>query len=283
MPEVPRLPLAIVVGVEGSPQSATALRWAATQSELTGAPLIAVNAWHAPGLDLAAAHDEGPAAAHSILLATITDALGAARGAMVDARVSLRAPADALLELAPEARLLVVGPHAGATVTGLLLGSVPERVICEASCPVAVIRATEPDRTRIVVGLDGSSFSRCALDWAVRQAWLIGGRVDAIVAWDWTPHYAVYPYGPNEQVRRRAAEHLLAHELSTLVGADRSVVTGHIACGHPAKVLIGAARGAGLLVVGNRGAGAGLTHRLGSVSLKCARHAVVSVAVVHGR
>ena len=36
---------------------------------------------------------------------------------------------------------------------------------------------------RIVVGVDGSPSSRSALAWAVRQARLTGGTVDAVIAW----------------------------------------------------------------------------------------------------
>ena len=38
----------IVVGVDGSPASALALRWALTQGALTGAAVEAVNAWQVP-------------------------------------------------------------------------------------------------------------------------------------------------------------------------------------------------------------------------------------------
>src|ERR1035441_7636168 len=38
----------IVVGVDGSPASVAALRWAVRQAELTGATVEAVTAWHYP-------------------------------------------------------------------------------------------------------------------------------------------------------------------------------------------------------------------------------------------
>jgi nucleotide-binding universal stress UspA family protein len=38
----------IVVGVDGSPASALALRWALNQGALTGAAVEAVNAWQVP-------------------------------------------------------------------------------------------------------------------------------------------------------------------------------------------------------------------------------------------
>ncbi|MFB7414290.1 universal stress protein [Streptomyces sp. NPDC056210] len=37
---------------------------------------------------------------------------------------------------------------------------------------------------RIVVGVDGSPSSQAALRWAVRYAGLVGGRVEAVSAWE---------------------------------------------------------------------------------------------------
>lgn len=44
-------------------------------------------------------------------------------------------------------------------------------------------QATEP---LIVVGVDGSNHSKEALRWAVRQATLVGGRVRAVMSWEWS-------------------------------------------------------------------------------------------------
>jgi nucleotide-binding universal stress UspA family protein len=43
--------------------------------------------------------------------------------------------------------------------------------------------STKNDAPRIVVGVDGSPSSQAALRWAVRQAELTGGSVDAVLAW----------------------------------------------------------------------------------------------------
>ncbi|MFE5494342.1 universal stress protein [Streptomyces virginiae] len=37
----------------------------------------------------------------------------------------------------------------------------------------------------IVVGVDGSDHSKEAVRWAVEQARLVGGRVHAVMAWEW--------------------------------------------------------------------------------------------------
>src|SRR6202142_4410993 len=49
------------------------------------------------------------------------------------------------------------------------------------------VEGQQPSDDRIVVGVDGSASSKAALAWAVRQADLTGGTVEAVVAW----HYPV--------------------------------------------------------------------------------------------
>ncbi len=47
---------------------------------------------------------------------------------------------------------------------------------------------------RIVVGVDGSTSSREALQWAIEEARARGGQVEAVHTWH-VPYLAVYPYG----------------------------------------------------------------------------------------
>ena len=46
---------------------------------------------------------------------------------------------------------------------------------------------------RIVVGVDGSPASLCALEWAVGQASLTGAAVQAVTAWQYPAAYGGYP------------------------------------------------------------------------------------------
>jgi universal stress protein family protein len=50
---------------------------------------------------------------------------------------------------------------------------------------------------RIVVGIDGSESSQAALRWALRQAKLGGGRVEAVIAW----RYPVDQFGQRPAFR----------------------------------------------------------------------------------
>ena len=277
----------IAVGVDCSPDSDGLLCWAYRQAELTDSTLVAVTSWLVarPDLDPVSADVEVAARTRAVLAATVARALGADRAGAVTLRATPSSPADALLAQARKANLVVVGPRGPHALRYLALGSVTERVLSQATCPVAVIHpaAGGPVRDgsgRIVVGVDGSPCARRALHWALGQAALTGATVEAVLAWEFEPLYGIYPYGPGEQTWTQHAEQLLDHELDTLPPGAVSV-RGRPVRGRPAHVLIDTSTDADLVVVGNRGVGTALQRMLGSVSQKVARHATVPVVVVH--
>jgi len=274
----------VVVGVDCTPTSQVLLRWADRQAALTGSTLVAVTGWRieTPGIDDFLSVPDVLDLTRRALADTVVAALPAERAAAVEFHVSDLVPAEALMEQSTGADLVVVGPRSANVIEGLLLGSVTECVVSQASCPVAVVHHGAGERSqRIVVGLDGSECSRRALDWAVRQAILTDSRVEAIWAWEWTPQYGVYPYGADEATVEKTARARLEHELATLPATRASVVGGQLCRGHPARVLLNASAGADLVVVGNHRAGPLSSRMLGSVSQKVVRHASVPVVVVH--
>jgi nucleotide-binding universal stress UspA family protein len=139
----------IVVGVDGSDNSIEALRWAARQAELTGAQLNVVTAWSYPEFptpfgivpELPLPHD--PLAAPRVrLVEAIASALGDRPRIAVEPRVVEGPPPVVLLDAAAGAELLVVGSRGLGGMKALLLGSVSERCVRHASCPVVVIHHT---------------------------------------------------------------------------------------------------------------------------------------------
>ena len=134
----------IVVGVDGSPQSEHALRWAAEQARLTGGELHAVIAWQLPAsYGFAAVYDDVDWAgdAREILDRTIKAALGDDDG--VHRHVREGHPAAVLVDAAESADLLVVGSRGPGGFAGLLLGSVSRHVVAHAACPVVVVPSAE--------------------------------------------------------------------------------------------------------------------------------------------
>jgi nucleotide-binding universal stress UspA family protein len=143
----------IVAGVDGSPSSVCALRWAIRQAGLTGAAVDAVIAWHYPAS--AGGYGWAPAGMDEDLNfkenaeKTIADAISSAVGPGSPAGVRARAiegnPAQVLLDASDDADLLVVGSRGHGGFTEALLGSVSQHCVHHAHCPVVVTRDQEHD------------------------------------------------------------------------------------------------------------------------------------------
>lgn len=134
---------------------------------------------------------------------------------------------------------------------------------------------------RIVVGVDGSPSSRTALRWAVGYAGLIGGKVDAVTAWEVPGEASWSAPAVDATFDQKEAEKLLVDEVRTVLGEPGSfLVNERLVRGHPAEVLVHAAQGADMLVVGSRGRGGFRRALLGSVSLQVALHAPCPVTIV---
>ena len=145
--------------------------------------------------------------------------------------------------------------------------------------------ATGGKAPRIVAGVDGSASARSALRWALRQAELTGGSVDAVIAWHYPASYGGYgmvPFGSGDGNFDSWAEKSLADEVAAVAGDSSVPVRTQVTEGNPAQVLLDAADGADLLVVGCRGHGGFTEALLGSVSQHCVHHARCPVVVVRG-
>ena len=140
---------------------------------------------------------------------------------------------------------------------------------------------------RIVVGVDGSPSSRTALRWAVRQANLTNGTIDAVMAWETPIVLQSYNMGPIyvdqdggfEEDAKKTVEAVISEEVEP---ADSQRVRRLVINGHPAQVLLDVAAGADLLVVGSRGHGEFAEALLGSVSQNCVHHASCPVLIMRG-
>jgi nucleotide-binding universal stress UspA family protein len=134
---------------------------------------------------------------------------------------------------------------------------------------------------RVVVGVDGSPSSRAALHWAVRYAERVDGTVDAVGAIEVPMDYGWSAPAVDTRLDEDLARRNFEAELLEALGERPPVpVQRLLVRGDPADVLIAAAEGAEVLVVGNRGRGAFARAILGSVSQRCAAHAPCPVVVV---
>jgi len=135
----------IVVGVDGSQSSDSALAWALEHARRTGDEVQVVYAWRYPDIgDLLSAnpfelqHDELEAEAARVLRHA-HDRVGTPADVRIDPVLAMGRAAEALLRAAAAADLLVVGSRGRGGFTGLLLGSVSQHCVQHATCPVVVV------------------------------------------------------------------------------------------------------------------------------------------------
>ena len=132
-----------------------------------------------------------------------------------------------------------------------------------------------------MVGVDGSNASKEALRWAADEARRTGAGLEVVMAWENPYPHMWIPSDPPGTDRlnltRKAVERIATAELGE--HPDLQVQTCGLE-GPAAKVLVEAAAGADLLVVGSRGHGGFAGVLLGSVGLHCVSHAPCPVVVV---
>jgi nucleotide-binding universal stress UspA family protein len=288
----------IVVGVDGSPQSRVALQWAVREARRSGCVVVDAVlaygsglAWIDVGSDaepLIVKHSAGQA--KETLHEAIDDAeLPPSQDVRVNPLTIMGDPAAVLPDVARDADLLVVGSRGRGGFTGLLFGSVSQRCAERSECPVVIVRSDhasvvdESVGRRVVVGVDGSSQSRRALEWAVEVS-DAGDEVGAVLAYDRGVAWVVAD--PDiEMAAASAREDLARSVLDASVGAvaappDGAHVTAQVVPGEPWRVLVEQSEPADLLVVGRRGHGGFAGLLLGSVSRRCAERSACPVAIV---
>lgn len=134
----------IVVGVDGSPASLAALRWAVREAGLRGTALHAVRAWEDAAKRVApyASHSFPPGRTEDLLdarqrlEAEVTAAIGCTSVMTVTAEIAEGLAARVLLDHADGAEMLVLG-SAGCAPDGI--GPVARACLRHAPCPVVAV------------------------------------------------------------------------------------------------------------------------------------------------
>jgi nucleotide-binding universal stress UspA family protein len=140
----------IIVGVDGSPGSIAALKWAKSEADLRGLTLRALHTWempilYGPEVGLWLSSDKVEEEAAKILAEAVATAFPdqADRTAVIAVNVCGGA-ADQLCKASETAEMVVVGARGHGGFLGLLMGSVATQVVHHAKCPVIVVPG--PDR-----------------------------------------------------------------------------------------------------------------------------------------
>jgi nucleotide-binding universal stress UspA family protein len=297
--------LGILVGVDGSPGSEAALRWALAEAALRaassgdGAPastVTALLAWTGDGLPAGALRaaeqtEQGAlaAAATEMLERTIKRVGEPAATVELHRLVVEGKPTPALTTSARNYDLLVVGEHGHAPLHRRTAGSVSQGVVHHSPIPVVVARRvdtpaspTQRGDRPVVVGVDGSDLSLGALRWAAHEAALRGAPLRVVHAWGGLDQMYAEALVTAQGAFLRQAEDILDHAVTLgLDGAADMSVDTVLSPESAVRALIREAREAQLLVVGSRGLGGFARLLLGSVSHQCVLYAACDTAVVH--
>jgi nucleotide-binding universal stress UspA family protein len=282
-------PTRIVVGVDGSPGSAEALRWAVEEVELHGATLTAVMAW---GFLDQHPLDGAPFDPHfneTSALARLRDhlvrTLGPERSEPVEPRAICDLAARGLIEAAADADLLVVGARGLGGFQGLLLGSVSQHCLQHATVPVVVIKANDTrdsNPTGITVAVDGSPTADLALAWAAAEARQRKTTLAVVHAWQ-LPTLGHDPVAAAALQTARFDDVADETVIAALARADTTgiaEVRPVVRRGSPGGVILDSASNAELIVLGSRGRGAIKRMLLGSVATQVTHHAAAPVVVI---
>ena len=271
----------ILAGYDGSSGSDEALTWATREARARGAVLTVCHAW-APGYPVppteVAAFDLARRSGEQIAARGDRHARAVMGSLEVRPLLVARSAALALCERSTDAEMVVVGSRGNGGLAGLLLGSVSSQVAAYARGRVVVVRGHWRSAAGyipgpVVVGVDGSTASPAAIEFAAEEAALRGAVLLAVCA---LADCAGSLGGArlliedfDQAIARCEKEH-------PEVAVHRQVIDGSAR-----HALLTAAHSSQMLVVGSRGRGGVRGMPLGSVSQAVLHHAPCPIGVVH--
>jgi len=182
-------PARVLVGYDGSDDSARALAYAVDEAVARDAELVLVHAVDDTVLNSAWGVVFDPeaikAAAAEMLTGGVAEATAQGLAAeRVRTEVILGNPAAALTRLSEEASLIVVGRRSMPGGERLFVGSTAVGVAGAAHCPVIMVSATShPHASRfgtVGVAVDTAARGAIALEWALQECARRGGKVRVV-------------------------------------------------------------------------------------------------------
>lgn len=254
-----RVPRRLVVGVDGSPGSLSALEWAVSLAGAVDGSVRAVMAWHYPYLatmpgmvgavpPVGEMEKASVEALDKVLAGLHTDVT-------VESVVAQGSASQVLVDAAAGEDLVVVGRRERPGLRGL--GSTSRHVAIHAPSSVAVIppdTAPLPAEPAVAVAVDGSPRSIDALVWAARLFPSYGSLAALHSHDEQMLDYHDLPAEVRSGLRERATQRLDQAVDRALVRLDRPVdIDTHVYEGDPRTSLLDAIWGMDVLVVGDRG------------------------------
>src|SRR6476469_6925599 len=271
----------IIVGVERTERSRDALALARTLARAVGAELLLVSVYPAAGRSASMPPASYAAALSEQAEATLDWVVGAPNGVPTSSRaVACTSVARGLQTVAEEedALAIVIGASHRGPLGSVLPGSVTDRLLETATCPVAVApggyrSATRPLR-RIGVGFLSTPEADEALSAAVAIGARTGAAIEVLSVVEVPATAALgyaWGYGKSEQTAR---DDLAASLASTIDEAGSLVqIEGRVVDGYADDELARLSAEVDLLICGSRRLGRLGRVRLGSVSAGVLRKA----------
>ena len=285
----------ILVGVDGSPESEAAIRWATIEAIMRDQHLTLMHAipplrvsWPVAYLETSFAESQEANAREVIHKAqkTVQATARESPAPMVHTEIRHIASASALVIASRHAYMTVVGNRGMGAVGRAVLGSVSSGLVHHGHGPTAIIHADEAKSpgpgSPVLLGVDGSSASENATALAFDEASRRGVDLVALHAWS---DVGVFPaLGMDWRQYEDEGHEALAERLAGWQEQYPDVhVQRRIVCDQPARWLVDESRYAQLVVVGSHGRGGFSGMLVGSVSSKVAQAAKAPVIVVRAR
>lgn len=287
-----------IVGVDGSDESAEALRWVAARAARTDATVRVICAYAVASYS-AAALDGGLAVLDDAALRlgakrVVEDAsaLVASYGVTAIPQVEVGDPSGCLIDLSAHADMIVLGSRGGGGFADRLLGSVSATVPAHSKCPVVVVPQHDSGEpfvpvNRIVVGVDGSDTASTALKKAVDEAVVWDAQLTVVaavpIALNAGGMMGWVPPAIDRETLISEVERSMDYAIAEAVGDRQVNVARHALDGSPAALLTEFSTAVDLVVVGTRGTGGFAGMLLGSTSQTVLGHSTCPVMTVPSR
>ncbi|HEY7051942.1 MAG TPA: universal stress protein [Mycobacterium sp.] len=283
--------IGIAVGVDGSPGSAAAVRWAAHDAALRHVPLTLVHVadsvvpmWSRTPMPSGFGRWQQQRGRQLIddAIRIVEDTTSGTGSVQVRSEMYYSATVPTLVDISKESDLVVVGSR-GQSPFGRLLGSVSWGLVHHAYCPVAVIHHLQDSsipapQAPVLVGVDGSPASESAIAIAFDEASRRHADLIALHAWSDTG-VSDFP-GVEWPAMKSSEEQVLAERLGGWQERYPDVrVHRVVECDRPAHKLVEHSEHTQLVVVGSHGRGGFAGMLLGSVSAAVINSVQVPVIV----
>ncbi|MFE2582827.1 universal stress protein [Streptomyces sp. NPDC059378] len=281
----------VTVGLDGSPESLAAARWAADEAEKRGLALRLLHAWPllAPEPAPVPAEVDQNYWAKRLMHTAQAELQARHPGLTVLGNLVPEDAQEALVKAASDAEMLVLGSRGlETTVESYFLGDISMPVVARAARPVVLVRADPAAEGpvpahRVVVALKLHDSSEELLDFAFRTAAVRDVPLLAVHGRS-LPLHARTPWGADhtvtEEMTNDAREALCKVLRPWHEKYPQVEVADSIRLTSPAKAVVQASEGATLLVVGRRAHRHGVAPHLGPVAHAALHHGRCPVAVV---